>query len=118
MHRVHHTFDIGGQQRVEVVVSDVAQPRDPRETCVRHDDIQTSSGCADLRIEPVEIAGHPDITAHRDPAVAQLFDGGVEFGLPTAGDEHPGGAFGDEALGGSEPDAGVPPGDDGGLAIE
>jgi hypothetical protein len=42
---------------------------------------------------------------------------GIEFGLPTTGDEHALGAFGNEPLRGSQSDAGIGSGDDGGLVV-
>jgi hypothetical protein len=46
-----------------------------------------------------------------------LSSSGIEFGLSPAGDEHPLDPFGDEPLGGSQPDAGVRTGDDGDLVV-
>jgi hypothetical protein len=63
------------------------------------------------RVQPVEIGQVGHVAADPDRPAADLLDRGVQVGLAAAGDDHLG-PLGREPLGGGQPDAAGPTGND------
>ena len=59
----------------------------------------------------VEVGEFRDVTLHTDDVLSELLYGGIEFGLPSSGDEDEG-SFGNELLCGGEANAAAAAGDD------
>jgi hypothetical protein len=64
LHGVRHALDVGGQQRVEVVLGDVGPSRDPGGAGVGHDHVEALARGVNLGVEPIEIGRCSDVARH------------------------------------------------------
>src|SRR4029077_10529016 len=95
---------------VELLVGDLADACDLQDRGVCEHHVEAPAAVGHRGIEPVEILRLAHVTLHTSDVVAEFFDRGLQFGLPTTGNEDVC-ALLDEPFGGGQPDTGRASGD-------